>query len=299
MNMRTTITLYLLLTTFVCPQFGETAEHSRAPTRIFGLPAPLRPSSGRIPPAVVPPAATLKRYSPERCSRLTRLLIPMSTQLLAVNVHSPATPTTRMAIFLPDSLLSFTRPLPLQNFRHVPAMGPHIVIMLDELVAHALFNVGRFRADCRHPIHNVVHQMKAVQVVHDQHVKWSGGWSCDHLLILLGARFAPRQPAPRRSDPVKRGLRFRDWSNILVTMREIGASDFKARCLALIDEVGETGSSIVISKRGRQVAQLVPYTSVTEAIPQETLRGTATFTGDVEGPVTTPEEWDAVVAEQP
>jgi prevent-host-death family protein len=82
-------------------------------------------------------------------------------------------------------------------------------------------------------------------------------------------------------------------------MREIGASDFKARCLALIDEVGETSSPIVISKRGRRVAQLVPYISVEEAIPQETLHGTATFTGDVEGPVTSPEEWDAVVAERP
>jgi prevent-host-death family protein len=99
--------------------------------------------------------------------------------------------------------------------------------------------------------------------------------------------------------PGLRHLQYSDWSYTLVNMKEIGASDFKARCLALIDEVGETGSPIIISKRGRQVAQLVPYISVDEAIPQETLRGTATFTGDVEAPVTTPEEWDAVVPERP
>ncbi|MDA3951128.1 MAG: type II toxin-antitoxin system Phd/YefM family antitoxin [Spirochaeta sp.] len=80
-------------------------------------------------------------------------------------------------------------------------------------------------------------------------------------------------------------------------MQEIGASEFKARCLALIDEVGETGSSIVISKRGRQVAELVPYSSVSEAVPQETLRGTVVFHGDVEEPVVAAEAWDALSAD--
>lgn len=42
-------------------------------------------------------------------------------------------------------------------------------------------------------------------------------------------------------------------------MKTIKASEFKARCLALMDEVAATGESIVITKNGEPVSQLVPY----------------------------------------
>lgn len=37
------------------------------------------------------------------------------------------------------------------------------------------------------------------------------------------------------------------------------ASEFKARCLALMDEIAESGQEIVITKRGKPVAKLAPY----------------------------------------
>ena len=40
--------------------------------------------------------------------------------------------------------------------------------------------------------------------------------------------------------------------------RTIPAGEFKNRCLALMDEVNETGATIVITKRGRPVSRLVP-----------------------------------------
>jgi prevent-host-death family protein len=39
-------------------------------------------------------------------------------------------------------------------------------------------------------------------------------------------------------------------------MREIKASEFKAKCLKLIDEVNATGEAIIITKRGKVVARL-------------------------------------------
>ncbi|MCY4183651.1 MAG: type II toxin-antitoxin system prevent-host-death family antitoxin [Gammaproteobacteria bacterium] len=39
----------------------------------------------------------------------------------------------------------------------------------------------------------------------------------------------------------------------------IKASEFKANCLKLMDEVAETGKEYVISKNNRPVARLVPY----------------------------------------
>ena len=41
-----------------------------------------------------------------------------------------------------------------------------------------------------------------------------------------------------------------------MTMKEIGAAEFKAQCLALLDEVDPEG--IIITKRGKPVAKLVP-----------------------------------------
>lgn len=38
----------------------------------------------------------------------------------------------------------------------------------------------------------------------------------------------------------------------------IPAGQFKARCLALLDQVAATGTPIVVTKRGKAVAKLVP-----------------------------------------
>ncbi len=44
----------------------------------------------------------------------------------------------------------------------------------------------------------------------------------------------------------------------MAVRREISASDFKARCLALLDEVAETKETLVVTKRGKPVARVVP-----------------------------------------
>jgi prevent-host-death family protein len=41
-------------------------------------------------------------------------------------------------------------------------------------------------------------------------------------------------------------------------MKEIAASTFKAQCLALLEDVRSTKSPLVITKRGKPVAKLVP-----------------------------------------
>ena len=44
-------------------------------------------------------------------------------------------------------------------------------------------------------------------------------------------------------------------------MKTVKASEFKAKCLRLMDEVEETGEPVVITKNGRPVAQLGPVVS--------------------------------------
>jgi prevent-host-death family protein len=49
--------------------------------------------------------------------------------------------------------------------------------------------------------------------------------------------------------------------------KEITASQFKARCLRLLDEVAETGETLVVTKHGRPVARVMP------ALGPDDLRG--------------------------
>lgn len=62
----------------------------------------------------------------------------------------------------------------------------------------------------------------------------------------------------------------------------ITATEFKAKCLALIDEVQEKGGELLISKHGRPVARLVPAGAEK---PWLVLRGKGRFTGDAFAPV--------------
>jgi prevent-host-death family protein len=69
----------------------------------------------------------------------------------------------------------------------------------------------------------------------------------------------------------------------------IPAGEFKQRCLALLDEVSETGVGILITKRGRPVARVVP---VDTSLPS--LEGSIRIlTENDEDLYSTGEIWDA------
>ena len=70
-------------------------------------------------------------------------------------------------------------------------------------------------------------------------------------------------------------------------VRTIGAGEFKAKCLALLDEVSETGLPIVVSKHGIPVARLVPI----EEDRAADLRGSVRKEGDLVSPIG--DSWDA------
>jgi prevent-host-death family protein len=74
---------------------------------------------------------------------------------------------------------------------------------------------------------------------------------------------------------------------------EINASEFKAKCLAILDEVARSGQVVTILKHGRPVAQLVPPAPRHAGHPQDELAGTIEIVGDVVEPVIEPDAWDA------
>lgn len=74
---------------------------------------------------------------------------------------------------------------------------------------------------------------------------------------------------------------------------KIAAAEFKAKCLALLDQVRDEGKPITITKRGRVVARLVPAEDEEER-PWLRVRGRATWHGDPFAPVVDEGEIDAL-----
>src|SRR6516165_9843689 len=99
----------------------------------------------------------------------------------------------------------------------------------------------------------------------------------------------------------------RDWpptqSHVMVTIvmtmvisegnsvtRMMKASEFKAKCLAIMDEVERTGQPVVITKKGKPVADLVPHrASRPKALGL--LKDRLFITGDIISPIDV--EWAA------
>ena len=68
--------------------------------------------------------------------------------------------------------------------------------------------------------------------------------------------------------------------------RMMKASEFKAKCLALMDEVERTGESVVITKNGKPIAELSPYKQ-RKRNAFGILKGRVFITGDIISPVGT------------
>lgn len=82
-----------------------------------------------------------------------------------------------------------------------------------------------------------------------------------------------------------------DWSFKLVTMKTITATEFKSKCLQLLDEVQRSGQDLVISKRGKPVARVV---AERESKPWLALRGKGSYRSDPFEPVIRETEIDVL-----
>lgn len=78
---------------------------------------------------------------------------------------------------------------------------------------------------------------------------------------------------------------------------EISAAEFKAKCLKLMDEIGKTRKPIVITKRGKPVAKLVPADPAPRKPLFGCMAGTVTFEGDILAPLDV--EWEAEAETEP
>jgi len=75
-------------------------------------------------------------------------------------------------------------------------------------------------------------------------------------------------------------------------MRTISAAEFKARCLTLMDDVGSTGETLLITKRGKPVAKLVPAAKENPEFIGR-LKGVIEIVGDLDADP--PEAWESAL----
>jgi prevent-host-death family protein len=76
--------------------------------------------------------------------------------------------------------------------------------------------------------------------------------------------------------------------NVMATT--IPAGEFKAKCLKLLDEVAEKRETLVITKHGKPVAQLVPMPARENIVGS--MKGGVLWMGDIISPIDV--EWDAM-----
>jgi prevent-host-death family protein len=78
------------------------------------------------------------------------------------------------------------------------------------------------------------------------------------------------------------------------TMKEVAVSEFKAKCLGLIEEVRKTRKPIRLTRFGQPVAELVPASPTkSEGRRLGSMVGTGKILGDIVGPTGSWDDWEA------
>jgi prevent-host-death family protein len=70
----------------------------------------------------------------------------------------------------------------------------------------------------------------------------------------------------------------------------IAAGEFKTKCLKLLDKVAETRETLVVTKHGKPVAQVIPMPAQQNIVGS--MKGSVVWMGDIISPIDV--EWDAM-----
>ena len=70
----------------------------------------------------------------------------------------------------------------------------------------------------------------------------------------------------------------------VVTMKTVSAAEFKAKCLDILDQVADNRQSVVVTKRGKPVARVVPMVNRPERIVGS-MKGEIEIRGDIVSPI--------------
>ena len=80
----------------------------------------------------------------------------------------------------------------------------------------------------------------------------------------------------------------------MIVMKEVAISEFKAKCLSLIDQVQKTKKPIRITRRGQPVAEVVPPSHVRSAQWIGSMQGKSKILGDIVSPASDESDWEVL-----
>ncbi len=76
----------------------------------------------------------------------------------------------------------------------------------------------------------------------------------------------------------------------IMTITTMPAGEFKAKCLHVMDDVNKKKQPIIVTKRGKPVAKIMPILADRKSV-FGCMKGTATIKGDITKPIDV--KWDA------
>jgi prevent-host-death family protein len=78
-------------------------------------------------------------------------------------------------------------------------------------------------------------------------------------------------------------------------MKEVAISEFKAKCLAILEQVRRTRKPIRITRFGKPVAEIVPPSMVMDRDAWiASMKGSFKIVGDIVAPASDADEWEAL-----
>jgi prevent-host-death family protein len=76
-------------------------------------------------------------------------------------------------------------------------------------------------------------------------------------------------------------------------MKTVPVTEFKARCLSLLEDVARTGHPLLVTKHGKPLARVMPTGGAKAQRPQDTLFESVEIIGDVIASVRPARAWNA------
>jgi prevent-host-death family protein len=73
-------------------------------------------------------------------------------------------------------------------------------------------------------------------------------------------------------------------------MESLSVSEFKAKCLSVLQDINKQKKRVIITKRGKPIAEVIPHDPDNKEIP---LEDTVVFMGDIISPVAE-EDWEVL-----
>jgi prevent-host-death family protein len=81
-----------------------------------------------------------------------------------------------------------------------------------------------------------------------------------------------------------------DYGNNMKKPWQIAAGEFKAKCLALMSEVQQSGTPLIVTKHGKPLVKVIPYEDEDRPFPLGYMKGRIHIKGDI---FSTGEQWNA------